>query len=460
MSYLGFNKQAIRTVAWAALCPRPPAPMSARIAAPVAARECVRGEVTCVAKCAVALSLVLASALWARPASALPVPASVPAHPAKAPDAASSSQAKPDPDVALIELYKDLAANNLREAQQKADALVQAYPNFRLGHLIRGDLLLMHGRPVSAFGAGSNASPDKLKDLREEAIVRLKSLRSRPDPELIPRSVLQMRQDQKHVLVVDAKQSRLYVYRNTDGRPKFVTDYYITQGKLGINKIKQGDQKTPVGVYYITGLLPKAKLPDFYGAGALPINYPNEWDKLNGRSGSGIWLHGTPSTMYSRAPLASDGCVVLTNDDMEKLFGSVEIGLTPVIIAEQAEFVSKNRWEAERSAASKMTESWRRDVETLNPTKLLANYSHRFKSGLGEDLNVWFGKMRQSLAGQTSLSVTLKDHSTFRYPGNEDMIVSTFTQENWNGKAKSTLRKRQYWRKENAQWKIIYETNL
>src|SRR3546814_8483534 len=49
------------------------------------------------------------------------------------------------------------------------------------------------------------------------------------------------------------------------------------------------------------------KLPDFYGDGAYPLNYPNEWDKHEGRKGYGIWLHGTPSTTYSRPPRASDG---------------------------------------------------------------------------------------------------------------------------------------------------------
>ena len=122
------------------------------------------------------------------------------------------------------------------------------------------------------------------------------------------------------MLVVDANRSRLYVYENQGGQLKLVTDYYISQGKLGINKIKAGDQKTPIGVYYITSRLPGARLPDFYGTGALPINYPNEWDKLNGRSGSGIWLHGTPSDSYSRPPLSSDGCVVLTNPDLNKLY--------------------------------------------------------------------------------------------------------------------------------------------
>src|SRR4051794_14320478 len=77
---------------------------------------------------------------------------------------------KPDPEVLLIDVYKELGANHLNKALAKADQLVEAYPNFRLGHLIRGDLLLMHTRPVTTFGA-VNGPEEKLKNLREEAMV-------------------------------------------------------------------------------------------------------------------------------------------------------------------------------------------------------------------------------------------------------------------------------------------------
>lgn len=367
---------------------------------------------------------------------------------------------KPDPEVLLIEVYKDLASDHLRVAQAKADELVEAYPNFRLGQLIRGDLLMMNTHVVSTFGDVRNGPPDKLKNLREEAVAHLNSLRERPDANLIPRSVLQLREDQKHVLIVDAKRSRLYVYENLGGQLKYVTDYYVSQGRLGVNKLRAGDQKTPLGVYYITSRLAGARLPDFYGVGALPINYPNEWDKINGRSGSGIWLHGTPSDSFSRPPLSSDGCVVLSNPDLHKLYGSVEIGKTPVVIADHVEFVSKAKWDADRSTAAKLLDTWRRDVESMNSSRLLSNYSRRFKSALGDDLNAWFAKQQHFQPGVDSMAVTLKDTTFFLYPGQEDMIVGTFTQESTIGKIKQLARKRIYWAREGAQWKIVSETNL
>ena len=368
-----------------------------------------------------------------------------------------------DPEQSLVEVYKALGANNLRDAQAKADALVLAYPNFRLGHLIRGDLLLMHTRHVKGLGDTSGGAPEALNNLREEAMVRLKSLRERPDPALVPRAILQLRDDQKFALIVDAKRSRLYVYQNVGGRPKFLTDYYVSQGKLGVNKLREGDQKTPVGVYYITSRLDAARLPDFYGAGALPINYPNDWDRVNGRSGSGIWLHGTPADNYSRPPLSSDGCVVLTNQDLKKLLGSIEIGKTPVVISEQVEFVTKEKWDGDRTLATRVLEGWRTDAESANPIRIGANYSPRFKSERGEDLAAWLGRHQEFITGGTAAGYKLRDVTSFFYPGREEMMVITFTQEAVQRKLRvplNPIRKRQYWVHEGAHWKIVSESIL
>jgi murein L,D-transpeptidase YafK len=396
------------------------------------------------------LALLTASVAVAVPPSLGPVP---PASPI-------ASDQKPDPDMLLIHIYKDLGNGQLKSAQQRADKLVELYPTFRLGHLIRGDLLIMNARPVTGMGTASLGSRDRLNDLRGEAMARLKALRDRPDPDLIPRALLQMRDDQKYALVVETAHSRIYVYQNFNGRIKFLNDYYVSHGKFGVNKLREGDQKTPIGVYYITSHLSRARLPDFYGAGALPINYPNEWDKVNGRGGSGIWLHGTPTNNFRRPPLASDGCVVLTNPDFEKLVNSIEIGKTPVIIDETVEFVNRTRWEAERNAATKLLETWRRDTESRNLSKLLNNYSSKFKSNQGENRNTWFTKSRQSLADWPDLVVKIKDVTLFRYPGRDNMLVSTFTQDNLSSKKQNTLRKRQYWIKEGSGWKIIFEANI
>jgi hypothetical protein len=131
------------------------------------------------------------------------------------------------------------------------------------GHLIKGDLLLARTAANQTFGAMSGAPADKVADLRAEAIIRLKGYREKPEAQFVPRYLLQMQPDQRFAIVVDTKRSRLYVYENdiaNGGRPRFVADYYMTQGKLGAEKLVEGDKKTPVGVYHVTANLPRREV--------------------------------------------------------------------------------------------------------------------------------------------------------------------------------------------------------
>ncbi|WP_377702395.1 murein L,D-transpeptidase family protein [Pseudoduganella sp. UC29_71] len=360
----------------------------------------------------------------------------------------------------LAEIYKDLAENHLRDAQAKADALVEAYPTFRLGHLVRGDLLLMHTRPVVNLGAPAlnKEAESRLQDLRREAAARLRA-EARPAGELQPRALLQLRKDQRHALIVDARRSRVYLYENRNGDIRYVSDYYFSQGKLGVNKVKEGDMRTPVGVYYISGRLSGARLPDFYGKGALPLDYPNSWDKLNGRSGSGIWIHGVPPETFSRAPLSTDGCVVVSNDDLQKLSRIVEVGKTPILIGDQVEFVKPSVRENDRKLADSLLEGWRRDAERRDSDQLRTHYSARFKSINDEKADAWITR-QQFLPGAKRVHVALQDTSHFRQPSQEDIIISTFTQQTAVGKFHHTVRLRQYWAREGNEWKIVSESVL
>jgi hypothetical protein len=180
---------------------------------------------------------------------------------------------------------------------------VAAYPTFRLGHLVRGDLLLMHARPVRNFGAMADGPADKLKELRDEAMVRIRSLQEKPDRKLIPKAVLQVGDDQKNVLVVDTTRSRMYVYENQGGELKYQTDYYISQGRFGANKTKSGDQRTPIGVYYVNNRIPGPKLPDFYGTGALPCPIP-----MNGTSATAAAAMASGCTARPRTISAARRC--------------------------------------------------------------------------------------------------------------------------------------------------------
>lgn len=360
------------------------------------------------------------------------------------------------PEPLLANIFNAIEQSHFDLAQQQVDALIKNYPNYRLAYLIRGDLLLARTKTLTRFGEGGGEGSDKVADLRDEAIARLKAYKSKPQADYVPRYLLQMQSDQKYALVVDTQKSRLYLYQNDKGTPRFVADYYITQGKLGADKTKEGDKKTPIGVYHVTSSLPREKVGDFYGAGAFPLNYPNEWDKRMGRNGHGIWLHGTPSDTYSRPPKASDGCVVLTNQDLNAVSKNLQIGLTPVIISNSIEWLSMDDWQKERRSLLGMIDEWRKDWESRNTERYADHYASNFAAD-GQNKNQWVEQKRKVNAGKEWIKIDTRNISMFRNPGKEDYVVVTFDQEYKSNNLDNTMKKRQYWIKEGGRWKILYE---
>jgi murein L,D-transpeptidase YafK len=361
-----------------------------------------------------------------------------------------------EPEKALSGVMEAIESGRFDLALQRTETLLASHPNFRLAHLIRGDLLLARARPLETFGNVPKTVPrDKVEDLRAEALLRLRAQRDRPNGGRVPSNVLQLHQEQKHALLVDSRRSRLYVLENTGGVPKLVADYYVSLGKNGVEKTREGDQKTPLGVYHVTANLPRQKLTDFYGAGAYPINYPNAWDRRQGRNGHGIWLHGTPSDTYSRPPRASDGCIVLANADLESMARHLQVGLTPVIIADEVEWVDAGTQEAERDALARAFEAWRADWQSLDTGKYLGHYAARFHSG-DQNLAAWSAHKRKVNAGKNWIKVGTSRVSMLQYP-REKFVVVSFEQDYRSSNMSNVMRKRQYWVKEGARWKILYE---
>lgn len=353
-------------------------------------------------------------------------------------------------------VLQGLTGGKLPAALEEMGRLAARYPNWRLAHLVHGDLLLARTAPLAGFGNAALAAPERLEDFRVEALARLRAARDRPPPGRIPRYLLQMDPAQSHAIVVDAGRSRVYVYENAGGTPRLVQDFYSTLGKNGVDKLREGDRKTPLGVYHVTARIPGSKLPDLYGWGAFPLSYPNEWDRIAGRTGYGIWLHGVPSDTYARAPRASDGCVALANTDIAELATRVQVGVTPVIIADQIEWTTPESWRDERKAFADQLEAWRKDWESRDAGRYLAHYAREFRSD-GMDIAAWSAHKRRVNAAKRWIKVSLENVSVLRNPGQKPVMVVSFDQDYSSSNLVQRTRKRQYWTMEEGRWRIAYE---
>ncbi|HEY0269000.1 MAG TPA: L,D-transpeptidase family protein, partial [Methyloradius sp.] len=189
----------------------------------------------------------------------------------------------------LVKSLLQITQGQLQQASQTIYQVIQTAPNFKLAYLVRGDLLMARAQQLQSFGSAPQSNSDKVSDFRAEARMRLEHYLAKQAPSSIPEPLWQIDASQQYVIVVDADKSRLYLYRNINNQPQYVADYYVTVGRNGSEKSSEGDKRTPVGVYYADSQLLK-KLPDFYGNAAYPLNYPNEWDRHQGKNGHGIWL--------------------------------------------------------------------------------------------------------------------------------------------------------------------------
>ena len=387
----------------------------------------------------------------------------VSAAPAVAAPSINGRHAVTGPEALLSRTLNEVGNRRLDAAVSEIDKVIQGYPNFRLAHLIKGDLLLARARPLTTVGNASGAPGDRLEELREEARARLARIQLERPVGLVPRYVVQMQPEQRHALVVDTARSTLYVFENRSGEARYVTDYYISIGKNGIDKFREGDNKTPLGIYHVTGRLSReklnstyGKLAEQYGIGALPISYPNEWDRREGRNGYGIWLHGVPFDTYSRPPRASNGCVALTNEDFTAISRDIQIGLTPVIIANGVDWVAPGANQAMRRELMQRVENWRRDWENRDTEQYLAHYAGNFSTGkMG--LAQWSEQKHKVNAGKTWIRLNLDKVSIFLYPGRDDLAVVTFDQNYASSNLVSQMRKRQYWIREGGAWRILHE---
>jgi murein L,D-transpeptidase YafK len=378
-----------------------------------------------------------------------------------------TAQRKPQDDGAearLIEVYKLIGQANIRSALPKAESLVADHPNFQLAQLVYGDLLAARNRPLARTGAATavGAVPDdlakagapQLSELLEESQLRLRALRERPPAGHVPSQFLALSSQNRHAIAVDASRSRLYLFKNSATGLALLGDYYISVGKSGIEKKVEGDLRTPLGVYFITSNLDPNSLKDFYGAGALPINYPNQLDVRRGKTGSGIWLHGTPRAQFSRAPLSTDGCVAIANPDLELITRTVEIRTTPVVIAQSLQWVTPQALSADSRSFEEALRDWRNAKSKGDMAQLSSWYALDFTS-YGKTLTQLQPAMQAEVKKLAGRPVQLKDVSFLRWKDSHETMVATFG-EVVQG-AKTGVTKRQYWTRQTGHWKIFFE---
>ncbi len=351
----------------------------------------------------------------------------------------------------------DLRQGRFDDALRNVSYLVREEPEFRLAQLLYADLLSAHTAPLA--GVGNGQRKDLIEGHVEEARARLRRYLDGPPPRSVPEQLLKIPAGTPAAIFIDLSAYRLYLFEERGGRFVRTRDFYVSIGKGGAEKRFEGDEKTPVGVYLVDSYLPGERLPDLYGVGAFPINYPNAWDRLKGRTGSGIWIHGTEFANYSRPPLSSRGCVTLSNEDFRVLQDQVEVSRTPVIVADRVNWVDPEEIAGTRRSLEASLEIWRSDWESRNSDRYLSHYASDFRTG-NMDLVAFSRHKRTVNASKRFIRVGLDEVGIYRYPGEPDLALVDFLQRYESDNFRASRRKHQYWRRDGDRWRIVYEEGL
>ncbi|MCD2512137.1 L,D-transpeptidase family protein [Comamonas endophytica] len=387
---------------------------------------------------------------------------------------AAAKPAAPAPasaEARLLQVIDLVRRQELDAALQAAARLTADVPNFRAAQLVYADLLRFKtgratswaGAPASevtellvkhvAVGHAALAPPQQLQEqvngLQTEIQRRVHAASALPAAASVPREFQRLGASVRHAIAIDASKSRLYLFAHEKGQLRLVRDFYVSIGKLGMGKSLEGDQRTPQGVYFIGRQIPGVRLPEFYGKGALTLNYPNDWDRAMNRSGDGIWLHGAPPDQFARLPEASDGCIVLANPDLIELMKTLD-RQTPVLIRDKLQWAGPSDRAHAKATESfvRVLDGWQQAWKAADPQLLAKLYG-------GEPVAERFPKARLTELFRLA-DIAVQDLSVYAWKEAKGEIRIVEMQLG-SQKARKALALRQYWHRTGDRWEVLSE---
>lgn len=256
-------------------------------------------------------------------------------------------------------------------------------------------------------------------------------------------------------IVVEKLHHRLSLFRlREDGKYEVLKTYRAITGKDPEDKKTVGDLRTPEGIYFVTGRIDDKDLPAKYGRAAFTLDYPNIFDQRQRKSGYGIWVHATDDPNRLLNPFDTEGCVVVSNEDLlelERFMGPFEV---PIVITKEMVRVDEKDIETPRAKANEMIEAWRQAWENSDFESYMGFYSKNFRS-LGKTKDGW-QRYKRSIANTRKGDIKV-DISEPKILAFEDQLLVVF-QQDYTSKAHSDYgRKFLYLQWEGDRYRIIAE---
>ncbi len=268
--------------------------------------------------------------------------------------------------------------------------------------------------------------------------------------------------DNLHAIVVDKVREKLYIVKNKNGFPSIIKTFNCITGKRPGDKFREGDQKTPEGIYLTLKWL--SNLPPKYGVGAFVLNYPNLIDKkIVHRNGHGIWIHGIEGDY--RPPHSTNGCIALKNNDLKELKKFIEIKKTPIVIVDNLSYETPSKLTKIRTSLINFLFNWKTAWENSpkNIEKYFSFYSEHFVSPKFNNINSWKTYKKKITKGKKWIKIKIanvsisKDGRLLKFG---KLYLITFDMNYKSNNYRWKGRKLLYIINEGGKWKILGEESL
>ncbi|SFV63848.1 putative periplasmic protein [hydrothermal vent metagenome] len=227
----------------------------------------------------------------------------------------------------------------------------------------------------------------------------------------------------KNILACDKSNSTLTLYTK-DMNKSFVNikGYSAFTGEAKGDKVREGDLKTPIGIYKLVKKL--SKVDSFYGPMAFVTSYPNSYDKYRGHNGSGIWIHGLP--LAQERDSYTKGCIAINNQSIECLDRHMNIEETILIISEETQ--QKNISKESLSNILAQLYAWRYAWLYNDITAYLDFYDDSFLRFDGMNLNNFTQYKTRVFNKNETKTILFNGINVIPYPGTNDMYKVTFSE--------------------------------
>ncbi|MBN22012.1 MAG: hypothetical protein CL678_12095 [Bdellovibrionaceae bacterium] len=259
------------------------------------------------------------------------------------------------------------------------------------------------------------------------------------------------------LILMDKAKNLLHLADYDPQKYKIIKTFHATTGRVKGDKTDEGDLKTPEGIYFFTAHLTPPSLKKKFGVRAFYMNYPNPYDKMAGRTGFDIMLHATDTPERLKKDFDSEGCIVLSNEDIDSVKKYISLKSTPILVF--SELSDSWLYPEKDKKLYEFIHQWITAWKNKDVEKYIHGYHSEF-SYKGKNLKQW-KQYKESLNKRYhTIEIDVSSPRFYRHP---KYSVVTFEQDyrSKNKKGRTLFRskglKKLFIAQEQGEYKIISE---